>query len=90
MESAKPVKLNDTQIYRWMLILKERARVVGEQGEVPVAAVILNEKGHCIGQGRNNRNSFSNPLGHAELIALRQASWLKRDWRFNECTLIVT
>mgnify|MGYP001463487623 CR=1 FL=1 len=25
-----------------------------------------------------------------EKIALRQAAWVKQDWRFNECTLIVT
>ena len=26
---------------------------------------------------------------HAELVALRQASWINNDWRFNDCTLIV-
>ena len=90
MELAKPVKLNDTQIDRWMRILLERAKKVGEQGEVPVAAVILDEKGHCIGHGRNTRNKDFDPLGHAELIALKQASWVKKDWRFNECTLMTT
>ncbi|KGG15359.1 tRNA-specific adenosine-34 deaminase [Prochlorococcus sp. MIT 0602] len=73
-----------------MEILLERANRTGSQGEVPVSAVILNEYGHCIGHGTNTRNKYFNPLGHAELIALRQASWIKRDWRFNECTLIVT
>ena len=29
------------------------------------------------------------PLGHAELIALRQAAWIKDDWRFNDCVMIV-
>jgi len=29
-------------------------------------------------------------MGHAELVALRQASKLRGDWRFNGCTLIVT
>ena len=33
---------------------------------------------------------MKDPLGHAELIALRLAAWIKRDWRFNECSLIVT
>tara|TARA_B100000700_G_scaffold331075_1_gene461204 strand:+ start:3673 stop:4107 length:435 start_codon:yes stop_codon:yes gene_type:complete len=66
-----------------------RAKEVGNSGEVPVSAVILNQKGICIGFGSNNRQSKNNPLGHAELIALRQASLVKNDWRFNECTLIV-
>ena len=90
MQFAKPIQLNDTQTLRWMFILLKRARNAGDDGEVPVSAIILNEKGHCIGHGRNTRNRDSNPLGHAELIALRQAAWIKRDWRFNECTLIVT
>ena len=90
MQFAKPIQLNDTQTLRWMFILLKRARNAGDDGEVPVSAVILNEKGHCIGHGRNTRNRDCNPLGHAELIALRQAAWIKRDWRFNECTLIVT
>ena len=66
-----------------------RARDIGTLGEVPVAALILNENGLCIGRGINNRERNSDPLGHAELIALKQASWIKEDWRFNECTLIV-
>ena len=29
-------------------------------------------------------------MGHAELGALRQAALIKGDWRFNDCTMIVT
>ena len=29
-------------------------------------------------------------MGHAELVALRQAAWITGDWRMNQCTLIVT
>ena len=32
---------------------------------------------------------MKDPLGHAELVALRQASWINNDWRFNDCTLMV-
>tara|TARA_B100000700_G_scaffold264851_1_gene302856 strand:- start:100 stop:537 length:438 start_codon:yes stop_codon:yes gene_type:complete len=69
--------------------LIKRANSIGEEGEVPVAAVILNAKGHCIGYGINRRERYSDPLGHAELIALKQAAWIRGDWRFNDCTLIV-
>ena len=27
-------------------------------------------------------------MGHAEIIALRQASLIKNDWRFNDCEII--
>mgnify|MGYP002845970448 CR=1 FL=1 len=62
---------------------------MGERGEVPIAAIILDSEGRCIGYGGNTRESLKDPLGHAELVALRQATWIKSDWRFNDCTLIV-
>ena len=70
------------------LIIK--AKKTGEMGEVPVSALILNSNGHCIGYGSNRREKTHDPLAHAELIALKQASLIKKDWRFNDCTLIVT
>ena len=46
---------------------------MGERGEVPIAAVILDYKGRCIGYGENRREKMKDPLGHAELVAnLRQ------------------
>ncbi len=90
MQSIKTAPLSKKTIESWMEKLIKRANEVGEQGEVPVAAVIIDFNGHCIGHGRNTRNKSFNPLGHAEIIALRQASWIKKDWRFNDCTLIVT
>ena len=70
--------------------LISRSQRVGTLGEVPVSAVVLDANGRCIGHGSNCRNRTSNPIGHAELIALRQAAWIRGDWRFNDCTLIVT
>ena len=86
----KPVTLSDIEQKDWMRRLLSRAKRLGDLGEVPVTAVILDADGRCIGHGSNSRNRDCNPLGHAELIALRQAAWIKGDWRFNECTLIVT
>ena len=75
---------------RWMDVLLQRAEAIGAEGEVPVAAVILDGKGKAIGHGRNRRQNHMDPLGHAELVALRQAAVVQGDWRFNDCTLIVT
>ena len=90
MELPKTVKLSNKEIQSWMKRLLERSHLLGLEGEVPITAIILNSNGLCIGHGSNKRNKNFNPLGHAELIALRQAAWLKNDWRFNECTMIVT
>ncbi len=90
MPSTKPLELTNLQSRRWMTRLLMRAEHLGSLGEVPVSAVVIDANGRCIGHGSNQRQRMRDPLGHAELIALRQAAWLKSDWRFNDCTLIVT
>ena len=74
----------------WMGRLLRWAAVVGREGEVPVTAVILDRRGRSIGWGANRRERDGDPLGHGELVALRQAAALRGDWRFNDCTLLVT
>ncbi len=86
---SKPISLSQQEKINWMKKLLSRAKSVGERGEVPIAAIILDKKGRCIGYGGNRRETMKDPLGHAELVALRQASWINNDWRFNNCTLIV-
>jgi len=73
---------------KWMKIVLKRAKEIGEI-EIPVSALVIDENDRCIGRGCNDRQKNGNPLGHAELIALRQAAWIKNDWRFNDCTMIV-
>jgi len=86
---SKPISLSHQEKVNWMKKLLSKAKLIGEGGEVPIAALILDNKGRCIGYGGNRRETFKDPLGHAELVALRQASWINNDWRFNDCTLIV-
>ena len=74
----------------WMERLLRRAERVGEEGEIPVAALVLDANGRAIGWGSNRRERDQQPLGHAELVALQQAARLRGDWRFNDCTLLVT
>jgi len=72
---------------RWMNLILRRSEEIGKN-ELPICSIILDEKGRCIGRGVNRRNINNDPLGHAEIMALRQASLIKNDWRFNECTII--
>jgi tRNA(adenine34) deaminase len=85
-----PEELSPRLQQLWMDRLLRCARRVGEAGEIPVAAVLLDAGGHALGWGSNRRHRDQDPLGHAELVALRQAAALRRDWRFNDCTLLVT
>ncbi len=75
---------------QWMQRLLRHSQRVGASGEIPVAAVVLDEAGRCIGWGSNRREAHADPLGHAELVALGQAARLRGDWRFNGCTLLVS
>ena len=79
--NAKP------EYIKWMKLILRRSKEIGKI-EIPISAVIIDENGRCIGRGSNKRNSNNDPLGHAEIIALKQASLLKNDWRFNECQII--
>tara|TARA_B100000475_G_scaffold38898_1_gene25166 strand:+ start:66 stop:563 length:498 start_codon:yes stop_codon:yes gene_type:complete len=73
---------------KWMKFILRRSEEVGKV-ELPITAVIIDDKGRCIGRGSNKREVNKDPLGHAELIALRQAALIKNDWRFNECSIII-
>ena len=73
---------------KWMKFILRRSDEVGKI-ELPITAVIIDERGRCIGRGSNKRETNNDPLGHAELIALRQAAMIKNDWRFNECSIII-
>ena len=80
--------LSHKDYIKWMNFILRRSDEVGKV-ELPIMAVIIDEKGRCIGRGCNKRETNKDPLGHAELIALRQAAWVKNDWRFNECSIII-
>ena len=58
-------------------------------GEIPVGAVIVDREGRVIGRGRNARES-GDPLGHAEIFAIRQAASAIGDWRLEGTTMAVT
>ena len=81
-------EINNLDYIKWMKSILRRSDEVGKV-ELPITAYIIDDKGRCIGRGSNKREVNNDPLGHAELIALRQAALIKNDWRFNECSLIV-
>lgn len=69
----------------------ERARFgATASGDVPVGAVILNSKGEIIALANNTRELLRDPLGHAELVAIKAAARAVGNWRLDGCTLVVT
>lgn len=65
------------------------AEEAAADGEIPVGAVVADREGRIIGRGRNRRES-GDPLGHAELFAIREAAQAIGDWRLEGTTMAVT
>ena len=72
-----------------MRMALEQAEQARQLGEVPVGCVIVKD-GQVIGRGYNRRETDRTVLGHAELMAIRQAEQALGDWRLTGCTLYVT
>jgi tRNA(adenine34) deaminase len=73
----------------WMEEALDEARRAAELGEVPVGAVVV-KGGEIVGRGHNRREVDGDPLAHAEMLALRQASEAVGGWRLDGATLYVT
>ena len=78
--------MEEQDYMRRALALAEEAAL---DEETPIGCVIVRE-GEIIGEGRNRRNTLGNPLAHAEMEAINQASGVIGDWRLEDCTLYVT
>jgi tRNA(adenine34) deaminase len=77
---------------QWMEAAFALAEEAGAEGEIPVGAVVVDRDGNIIGRGRNRREA-GDPLGHAELLAIADASNAIRavnGWRLDGTTMVVT
>jgi len=70
------------------LALQEATRA-GEEGEVPVGAVLVSD-GQVIARGRNRPITLSDPTAHAEILARREWAAKVGNYRLPDCTLYVT
>ena len=72
-----------------MLRALELAREAEGAGEVPVGAIVVLD-GAVIGRGRNSPIALSDPTAHAEMLALREAASVVRNYRLEGATLYST
>lgn len=72
-----------------MELALDEARLAAAAGEVPVGAVVVRD-GVVVGRGHNRRESWGDPLAHAEMIALAEAAARQEGWRLNGCSVYVT
>ncbi len=72
-----------------MALALDEARAAIEHDDVPVGAVVVHD-GIVIAARHNERELERNPVGHAEILALRDASEHLGEWRLDDCTMFVT
>ena len=77
----------DDERYMWRAL--ELAGQAGEDGEVPVGAVLVLD-GRVVGEGRNRMIEAADPTAHAEIEALRAACGSAGNYRLPGAELFVT
>ena len=65
------------------------ARAAAAKGEAPIGAVVVAE-GRIVAARHNERERTQDPIGHAELLALRDAAAALGGWRLSDATMVVT
>ena len=68
--------------------LKE-AKLAELEDEVPIGCVIV-KNDQIIARAHNQRDKTNNPLGHAEILAIKEASDILHDWQLVDTELYVT
>ncbi|HET7553859.1 MAG TPA: tRNA adenosine(34) deaminase TadA [Gemmatimonadaceae bacterium] len=74
---------------RWMRRALEEARGAIARGDVPVGAVVV-RGGELLATAANRTVIDRDATAHAELLAIRDASRVRGEWRLDDCTLYVT
>lgn len=73
----------------WMQEALLEASFAAEQGEVPIGAVAVVEN-EILAKAHNVRECNHDPLGHAEILLLRNLSRELGSWRLSDVTVYVT
>lgn len=79
-----------TDLYPLMKRALEEAEKGFSSGEVPVGAVIATTEGEIIAEAHNRPIALNDPTGHAEILAIRAAGLVRRNYRLIDTLLVVT
>ena len=74
---------------KYMLEALKEAELAKLEDEVPIGCVVVKDD-QIIARAHNQRDKSNNPLGHAETLAIKQASETLNDWQLVDCDLYVT
>ena len=73
-----------------MRVALDEARKALDIDEVPVGAAIFDKDNNLICANHNRREIDQNPISHAEILVLEEASKILGTWRLEDATLAVT
>ena len=73
-----------------MRVALAEARKALDIDEVPVGAAIFDKDDNLICANHNRRELDQNPMSHAEILVLEEASQILGTWRLEETTIAVT
>ena len=81
---------NSVQDEAMMKLALKMALQAERAGEVPVGAVVVDEKGKILALAHNEPISSCDPTAHAEIVAIRKAARRVGNYRLTGCSLYVT
>ena len=74
---------------KYMLEALKEAEIAASEDEVPIGCVIV-KNDEIIARAHNQRDKTNNPIGHAEILAIKKASEILNDWQLVDTELYVT
>ena len=73
-----------------MRVALSEAKKAYDIDEVPVGAAIFDKDNNLICANHNRRELDQNPISHAEILVLEEASQILGTWRLEDATIAVT
>jgi len=74
----------------FMSIALRQARIAFNDNEVPIGAVVVDGQGNILSAARNSVESMNDATAQAEILAMRRASEVSKNWQLFNCTLYTT
>lgn len=74
---------------KYLELIIEEANKAFINDEVPIGCCII-RNGEVISTNHNTKNSTNDPINHAEILCIKEATQLINNWRLNDCDLYVT
>ncbi|BAZ44036.1 CMP/dCMP deaminase zinc-binding protein [Chondrocystis sp. NIES-4102] len=74
----------------WLEYALKLANLAADAGEVPIGAIIVDNLGNLLAEATNRKERDLDATAHAEILAIRMATALQKNYYLPNCTLYVT